>query len=646
MAVVNMVGVTFIGPRDDIEQVALGLLGMENFEPMSPEVMMDGRPMGARVRKFRSNPYDALLEKLGKLWEVAGMEPPRTPPQTLSSSPSLTELQKRVAELDKTMEGWRMKAEELRNEFGMWRAMLEFGEEVRRTERCLSDMTHMPYGRIAIGFLTGENWRRLREASLAAPFIAMPLFEEENRVTAAVFYDGDYHENMYKVFASVQMHLFPFNAQDCGQYEDPEAVRLRMESLKTEMKDYRDMPKRHIAENRSDLEKLYSTVYAMQRIYALCARRGEVAGMLVLSGWIPQDDYPAVSAMVAQRAPRVLFWKESGESLEEKGRELPTRLRNLPLIRRFQEIVRLYSLPSYSELDPTFVVAVSFCLFFGFMFGDIGHGLILILGTWMLKKRGMMGQGVYSVMQMAGIAAVGFGFLYGSVFGSEEIIHPLWVSPMKSVDTLLPVAIGVGIVFLTLGICFKIDNAARKKEWGEALLSPEGLAGLLFYWIAVWQVVATMEGASRLALGKGPFIAIMLFLFLVMIFGNGIARSFLHGEKVDEGGVVHVFSVFHAMLNFISNTASFVRLAAFALNHAGLCAAVFMLGQMVDNAPGGKIYHAFILLIGHAVIVALEGLIVFIQTLRLEYYEFFGKFYRGGGREFMPVLWKRQDRTS
>ena len=130
-------------------------------------------------------------------------------------------------------------------------------------------------------------------------------------------------------------------------------------------------------------------------------------------------------------------------------------------------------------------------------------------------------------------------------------------------------------------------------------------------------------------------------LFLLMIFGNGIAGFFFRGETVDEGGVVHIFSVFHAMLNFISNTASFVRLAAFALNHAGLCGAVLMLGNMVENAPGGKLYHAFIMVIGHLVIVGLEGMIVFIQTLRLEYYEFFGKFYRGGGRPFSPVLWKK-----
>jgi V/A-type H+-transporting ATPase subunit I len=111
-------------------------------------------------------------------------------------------------------------------------------------------------------------------------------------------------------------------------------------------------------------------------------------------------------------------------------------------------------------------------------------------------------------------------------------------------------------------------------------------------------------------------------------------------QEEAEGAVVHTFSVFHSLLSFLRNTASFVRLAAFALNHAGLSAAVFMLSDMVHSLPGGALFRAAVLLAGNAVIVGLEGLIVFIQTLRLEYYEFFSKFYQGGGAPFRPVTWR------
>jgi V/A-type H+-transporting ATPase subunit I len=455
------------------------------------------------------------------------------------------------------------------------------------------------------------------------------------RVTAVVFYGSGYQEEMEKIFSSVHMHLIPIKTEE-RLYDHPEAVRYHMEAIEAEIENYRNMPERYLTENRFELEKLHKAIYTMQRIYSLSQLRGELSGITVLAGWVPQESCDAVKAVAAEKAPNTLLVTENGENLEREGHEIPTLLRNPPLIRRFQEIVRLYSLPSYNEIDPTLVVAASFCLFFGFMFGDVGHGIALVLGTYLLEKKGIMGAPIASIMKIAGSVAIFFGFLYGSVFGNEEILHPLWLSPMKEVGKILPVSIGVGIAFLTLGICFRIYNSIRERKWSEAIFSPEGLTGLLFYWMALSAWIAkSWTGFFHVAL------AALAALFIIMIFGNGIARYLFRGEAVDEGGVTHVFSIFHVMLNFISNTASFVRLAAFALNHAGLSGAVFMLGKMVENTPGGKLYNAFILILGHLVIVGLEGLIVFIQTLRLEYYEFFGKFYHGGGRELAPGLWRR-----
>ena len=637
MAVVEMAGISFVGPREEVENVALALLKMENFEPMPPETLMDAHPLGSRFQTFRVNPYDALLDKLNGLWRKAGLPIPQCPIADRAPPASLQKLEAMIDEVMKTIETWSEKAEELRSEYEVWNAMLEFGKAVHETGRNLADLALAPYGSITMGTLTRENWRRLREASLAAPILAMPLIDDgggggqTNKITVIVFYGNDYREEIQKIFSSVHMRLIPVEPKDYAQYDNLDAVRYRMEAIEAESESYRDMPSRYAAENRFALEKIYEMVYAKQRIFSLGQMRGELSGMTVLAGWMPKNSIHAVRAITEEKAPHTLVMAEDGDVLERQGHELPTLLRNLPLVRRFQEIVRLYSLPSYSEFDPTFVVAVSFCLFFGFMFGDVGHGIALIFGTYFLEKKKIMGRAIASVMKVAGISSIIFGFLYGSVFGNEELIHPIWLSPMHDVNKILPVSIQIGIAFLTLGICFKIWNSARKREWGEVFFSPEGVVGLLFYWLAVGQVSAPETSQ--------PVVYVMSFLLIVMLFGNGVAKFFFRGETVDGGGVVHVFSVFHAVLNFISNTASFVRLAAFALTHVGLSGAVFMLGQMVENAPGGKLYHAFILLLGHLVIVGLEGMIVFIQTLRLEYYEFFGKFYRGGGREFAPVLW-------
>ena len=130
-------------------------------------------------------------------------------------------------------------------------------------------------------------------------------------------------------------------------------------------------------------------------------------------------------------------------------------------------------------------------------------------------------------------------------------------------------------------------------------------------------------------------------MMLLMIFRDILARYLLRQKDEKESVVLNLFEIMHSLMSFVSNTASFVRLAAFALNHVGLSMAVIMLSEMVHSLPGGIVMKGIILVVGNIVIVCLEGLIVFIQTLRLEYYEFFGKFYKGGGSEFKPVGWKK-----
>ncbi|MDR1377148.1 MAG: hypothetical protein LBJ22_06525, partial [Synergistaceae bacterium] len=529
MAVVEMVGVSFVGPKEEVENIALSLLEMENFEPMQPEVMMDAHPLSSRFQTFRGNPYDALLEKLDGFWAKSGIPVPQCRMADHVPAASLPELEAKIDKVMTAMSEWSVKVEELRDEYATWNAMLEFGDAVRETGRNLADLPVVPYGSVSIGTLTHENWRRLKETSLASPILAMPLTDalDRDKITVIVFYSSDYHEEIQKIFSSVHIRLAPVGPMDYVKYDNRDAVCYRMEAIEAERESCRDSPGRYASRNRFELEKLYETVYTRQRVSSICRMRGDLSGITVLTGWMPRNDFGEVRAMVEEKAPHTLIVTEDGDSLEQQGNELPTLLHNLPLVRRFQEIVRLYSLPSYSELDPTFVVAVSFCLFFGFMFGDVGHGAALILGTYFLEKKGMMGRAIASVIKIAGVSSILFGFLYGSVFGSEEIIHPMWLSPMKDVNKILPVSIGIGIVFLTIGLCFKIWNAARKKEWGEVFFSPEGAAGLLFYWLAVGQTVAVTGPNPEMAMRTGLFATLMGLLFLVMIFGNGIAKLFL-----------------------------------------------------------------------------------------------------------------------
>jgi V/A-type H+-transporting ATPase subunit I len=425
-----------------------------------------------------------------------------------------------------------------------------------------------------------------------------------------------------------------------GNFRSLQEMRDRFLVLDRARRDYQNAPARYIEENRAEAERNYFAVSAMQRIYELGQLRGEIAGMLAITGWIPTPAFEDVKAMVSASGPNVLLLSEPGESFVKRGNKIPTLLKNGPFVRYFQEIVRLYSLPSYGEYDPTPIVAVSFCLFFGMMFGDVGHGLALSAGAWLLNKKGILPVVYERILIIAGFSSAMFGFLYGSVFGEEGILPALWLSPMEDVNTLIAVSVLIGAMFLTLGSCLRLLSYYRRREWGPFFFSVEGVAGLIFYWLAgLLLVINFVNGTSVWITMLQWVLGAALFALLATFFLSNVLSKKLFGHA-EEGGMVHVFTIFDALISFISNTASFVRLAAFAMNHAGLSMATFMIYDMVHGAPGGRFTSLLVLLLGNLLIIGLEGLIVFIQTLRLEYYEFFSKFLTGGGKPFSPIVWK------
>jgi V/A-type H+-transporting ATPase subunit I len=243
------------------------------------------------------------------------------------------------------------------------------------------------------------------------------------------------------------------------------------------------------------------------------------------------------------------------------------------------------------------------------------------------------------VVESAGAFSVVFGFLYGSVFGMESLIEPLWFSPMENMDFLLRFSLAAGAFFITLGMVLNIYQSWKEGDYGRMLFDGQGIAGVVFYWTAGLAIFARLSGRD-LPVPGWALAALLGLLLAAMLLKGLLTRKLLKAPSAGEGGVVQLFEVLHVLFSFMSNTASFIRLAAFTVNHVGLSLAVFMLADLVREIPGGLFLRLVIIAVGTLLIVGLEGLIVFIQTLRLEYYEFFSKFYRGGGDPFRPVRWR------
>ncbi|MDO9530265.1 MAG: V-type ATPase 116kDa subunit family protein [Syntrophales bacterium] len=332
---------------------------------------------------------------------------------------------------------------------------------------------------------------------------------------------------------------------------------------------------------------------------------------------------------------------------EQRDADAPVRLRNIRLFRPFELLVKTMGIPSNSEIDPTPLTAITFVLMFGLMFGDLGQGLVLALGGIILKriakKKGKplesLGQ-AGGILILCGFSAAICGLLYGSIFSSEHIIPALWFHPMEHVMNLFYVTILMGAIFIMAGLCVNIINSLMNSDYTGALLGKRSLAVLILYAAIVLIAVRyTRTGQGPAPWEVGGFIVLPLFLFSL----RGVLGPALFKEhkphSISEYVIETLMEILEIGLSMLANTISFIRVGAFALSHAGLSIVTYTLAGIAD--PAMKSVGAIaIIIIGNIFIIGFEGLICGIQSMRLEYYEFFSKFFKGDGVAFTPFILK------
>ncbi len=643
MAVMKMVALTMIGPDSEMEPVARQMVLTGGFQPLPLDLLVNDRSLRSKVTTETENPYDELLNKVSTVWKIAGEMIPEPSPVTLTREFTLTAARRKVDQTSRRLEVWDKRRLVMTEEEELLTATKLFVEVLKGTEFGPEELAGGKFLIPFFGRLSNENYQRLTESSEESPITVSELNVVGGNTWALVLTVKGYEESTRKLLEAVYFKEFSLKsiAEQLKGKDPLSQVNKRIANHQRAIKGLAKAAKDMLREQRAEYELLYSQLYTMQRVYDVCKGRGEVSGMYVLSGWIPADTLAEIRKTVEEEAPMTTVMVEETKDITYSGIRVPTLLQNNPFFRAFQDIVSMYSLPSYGEIDPSPIVAISFILFFGFMFGDIGHGLMIFLASSVLVKEGMMKRSFGQVMKYAAASSIVFGGLYGSIFGLENVIPALWLSPMHDTNKLLIVAICMGVFMISLGLVLNMITQYRAKDFGRLLFDGQGMAGLMLYWTMAALAAIYMTGTKIPEVAADIMWAGIGVLMLLMIFRDELARYLLHQKDEGESVVLNIFEIMHNLMSFVSNTASFVRLAAFALNHVGLSLAVIMLSEMVHSLPGGIVMKGIILVIGNIVIVCLEGLIVFIQTLRLEYYEFFGKFYKGGGSAFKPVGWKK-----
>jgi V/A-type H+-transporting ATPase subunit I len=308
----------------------------------------------------------------------------------------------------------------------------------------------------------------------------------------------------------------------------------------------------------------------------------------------------------------------------------------------------MYGVPSYSELPPTAFFAVSFLVMFGLMFGDVGHGLVLFSAGYCLFRYlpRFLDYGI--LLMECGLASTIAGFLYGSFFGIEGLLPVLWMEPIRDLPRFMAMAVGFGVLLVSIGLVINIINSWRAGDRVSAMLGPRGMFGAFVYWIGVVLIARALVPAN-VVLPTPVVLGMLAVPVLLLTFRRPIVRLLgatspraAHPDAPAwltalEGSIELVDSLF----SYFANTISFVRVAAFAAVHAGVFIAMFALADTVAHSMLGGPAGIIALVAANVVMIFLEGLTVSVQVLRLEYYEFFGKFFRGGGEVYRPLMLRK-----
>jgi V/A-type H+-transporting ATPase subunit I len=366
----------------------------------------------------------------------------------------------------------------------------------------------------------------------------------------------------------------------------------------------------------------------LERVRASMIEEGSVAA---IAGWTPSESLDALAASLAPYGAAVMCLSPP------RGSQPPTALRAAPATAAFQPLVNNYGTVPYADLNPSVLAGAAYVAMFGLMFGDVGHGaLLLALGVLMVWTPG----GRFAALRKyrwagpfvigAGLTSIGFGFAFGEAFGPTGLVPTLWLRPLDHATTLLAISVAIGAVLLACSYALGALNRFREGGIARSLVAMSGLAGAALY------VGLALAGAgwywhrSTVVIAGAILAAFALGLGFVGLFAEAGGRA--------SGALEASVELFDSVLRLGTNTVSFARLAAFGLTHAALSSLVWTGTASLWRTGGafGVGSAIIVFAVGNALTFALEALVAGVQALRLEYYEIFSRIFTNEGREFHP----------
>ena len=635
--IVKMKFLSISGPRTDIDRVSASYLS--KYEMQLENAITELKTTDNLMPFMDVNPYKEPLSKAEQYVLMLAQ-----PKGEMDTSLTADEILTMIRDLNHDYLDLKAREDRLKKQKEELLEKLHELEPFQPLELNLKEVYGYQYMKVRFGRVNVEYYQKLEKY----------LFDDLN----AIFLEGIRNENYvygcyfaaHKEMGKIDSTFKSLHFENIALPDDYEGmpaeicrnlrnqideIEKEIENVQKQMKDFLSVKAKKIRGARYKLEEL-SNNFDVRKM-AACTKHGDHT-FYILCGWMSETDAKKFQKEIESDADTFCIMEDNHNNIMSTP---PTKMKNPGLFKPFEMYVEMYGLPSYNEIDPTILIGITYSILFGFMFGDAGQGLCLLIGGFLLYKFKKMR--LAGIISCCGFFSTIFGVLFGSVFGFEDIIDAVWLRPQEAMtdlpfigklNTVFVVAIAIGMGIILLCMILNIINSVKEHNTEKTWFDTNGAVGLVFYFALATVIVLYMSGNALPA----TIVLTVLFIIplLLMFFKEPLSAMVEKKAQKMEGGVgmfitQGVFELFEVLLSYFSNTLSFVRVGAFAVSHAAMMQVVLMLAGAEAGSPNWAVVIG-----GNLFVCGMEGLIVGIQVLRLEYYELFSRFYRGSGRAFEP----------
>jgi V/A-type H+-transporting ATPase subunit I len=633
MSIVKMKFINIVGPKNQFDKFVREHI-VNNSIQLENAIGMLGNVKGL-YPYIEENPYESLMKKASEVHNKMRL-PYLHIPQVVCDY-TIEQMDSYFKSVSDRLSAILNKKEEIMEVIENSRQIIKSLLPMKDVDVQLQRLFNLDFIKFRFGKLPTDSYKKLKMYLEDMEVFYISVAHERDYEWMIYFVPAYFEEKIDSIFTSLYFERsrisdkvsgLPVQALDMLKQEI-KGYELELERIQNELSSF-------IEEEREEFLRVYYSLRYINDSFNIRKYSAHTDESFYITGWISENAIKAFSNALDKEGS-ISYIIEEPEMV--KRSRAPTELKNIGIFKPFEALVRVYGLPSYNEIDPTVFVAITYLVLFGMMFGDVGQGAVLgILGWYLFSIKGL---NLGGVIISAGLSSMLFGWFYGSVFGYEDWIKPLILSPIHNINIMLGIAVLLGVLLISTAMLINIINGIKSKDIARVMFDKNGVAGLIFYWSVLIFLFYFISKGQFIV--PGIVIALLLILPLFCIAFKEPLEGIIHKRKnilpEDKGSFFAevFFEMFDTILGFVSNTVSFVRVSAFALNHVGLFMAVFILAKMTSGLG-----NIAVVVVGNIMVIALEGMIVGIQDLRLVYYELFSRFFSGAGRAFSPIIALRE----